>query len=447
MVNMSKENGKVTFLLLIVILVIIVALGVYCFGILKQPVPETNTVEETNTTSEATNTSNQHSELKPVEDMSSEMLSYEFLKLENQNEKNTNIIYSPLSIKYAMKLLVEGADGETEKQISNLLGDTALTTYENQKDILSLANSVFIRDTFKDEVLDSYTTSVEEKYNAEVIYDEFKDAENVNSWISDKTFGIINNLLDDSMVQDSNLEMLLINALAIDMEWAHSFDTNNTYGGAFDEAGQDIQVAYMSSGNTKTKSISYKIDDDVTVVSMDLKEYDGVQLEFDAIMPNEKELGTFVEELDNEKIDEYLSDLKNARETEAGLIVRIPKFDFDYSINLKDELIAMGVIDAFSQTDANFSKIVEDNSLYVSDAIHKADIEFSEDGIKAAAVTVFAMSLKSAAIEQNQPVELKIDKPFMFIIRDKENGENWFVGTVYKPLLWNDVKAEYTRNY
>lgn len=456
MKRIVKEDGKVTFLLLIAILVIIVCLGAYCYSVLNNVEPvnneEVNTVveepkEETNTTSEVTNTSSSHSELKPVENMSSEMFSYEFLKLENEDASKENIIYSPLSIKYALKLLVEGADGETEKQIRDIIGDGDITTYENQKDILSLANAIYIRESFKDMVLDSYTEKVENDYKAEIKFDEFKDAKNVNDWISEKTFGIIEKLLDDSMVQNPNLEMLLINALAIDMKWKLSFDTNNTFGGKFDEDNQNITVAYMSKGETKSESYSYKITDDVTVLSMDLKEYGDVQLEFDAIMPNEKSLSEFIDELDNKKVDEYLADLICAKEENDGINIRIPKFDFDYSIRLKDELKAMGMVDAFDGQDADFSKMVKDNCLYVSEAIHKADIEFSEEGIRAAAVTVFAMEMKRAIMDPTHPVDVIIDKPFMFIIRDKNTGETWFVGTVNKPILWDDVKAEYQARF
>ena len=55
------------------------------------------------------------------------------------------------------------------------------------------------------------------------------------------------------------------------------------------------------------------------------------------------------------------------------------------------------------------------------------------------------MLAKSAIGEPTHPIEVNIDKPFMFIIRDKETGEVWFTGAVYEPVLWENVKAEYSR--
>ena len=84
-------------------------------------------------------------------------------------------------------------------------------------------------------------------------------------------------------------------------------------------------------------------------------------------------------------------------------------------------------------------------NLYVSDALHKANIDFSEKGVKAAAVTVFAVMEATAMMEPKQPIEVKIDKPFVFLIRDKETKEIWFVGTVYEPNPWDKDKAEYEK--
>ena len=236
--------------------------------------------------------------------------------------------------------------------------------------------------------------------------------------------------------------MILLNALAIDMDWASRFNTDDTSGGIFDKDGSSLNVAYMKKENVYDESISYKIEDDVTVLAMDLKEYDGTTLEFDAIMPNGESLDSLISNIDSKKIDKYLSNLNNLSEVDedTDINIKIPKFDFDYSINLKNELMAMGIKKAFGYS-ADFSNITGDDSLYVNDAKHKADIEFSEEGIKAAAVTAMMMNEKMAL--PNDVVNIDIDKPFMFIIRDKETGEVWFVGSVYNPVLWDDVKTEY----
>jgi len=440
-----KENGSVNLAVLIIIAIIVICLAVFMIKTVKptsQP-RNSNTQRSLNDNPEEPE---EEPEEEPIEDIdyNSEDFSYEFLKMESKENEGTNIIYSPLSIKYALNLLNEGANGKTKEEIDNIIGDLKLTKYKNIDKVMSLANSVWIRERYKDGVLDSYNKAVEDKYNAEIKYDKFESAKNINRWISDKTFGIINDFFTDERIKDDEeLFMILVNALAIDMEWDSNFSTNNTANGIFDKDGSNLNVAFMKKSNVFEDGISYKIDDDVTVLAMDLKEYDGVQLEFDAIMPNEEALDEFITNIDSQKIDKYLSNLTKASETEDDVNVKVPKFDFDYSIMLKQELMAMGMKEAFGYS-ADFSKITGDDSLYVNDAIHKADIEFSEEGIRAAAVTTFMLESK-AMMAENEVINVNIDKPFLFVIRDKETGEVWFVGSVYNPVLWDDVKAEYNK--
>ena len=417
-----KENGSVNLAVLIIIAIIVICLAVFIIKTVKPTSQPGNSNTQRSLNDNPEEEPEEEPEKEPIEDIDykSEDFSYEFLKMESKENEGTNIIYSPLSIKYALNLLNEGANGKTKEEIDNIIGDLKLTKYKNIDKVMSLANSVWIRERYKDEVLDSYNKAVEDKYNAEIKYDEFESAKNINRWISDKTFGIINDFFTDEKIKDDEeLFMILVNALAIDMEWDSNFSTNNTANGIFDKDGSNLNVAFMKKSNVFEDGISYKIDDDVTVLAMDLKEYDGVQLEFDAIMPNEEALDEFITNIDSQKIDKYLSNLTKASETEDDVNVKVPKFDFDYSIMLKQELMAMGMKEAFGYS-ADFSKITGDDSLYVK--------------------------LESKAmISENDVINVNIDKPFLFVIRDKETGEVWFVGSVYNPVLWDDVKAEYNK--
>lgn len=374
-----------------------------------------------------------------VENME-DSFSFEFLKMENNK---TNMIYSPLSIKYALSMLSEGASGNTKSQIDNVIGRLKLTTYKNIDKVLSLTNGIYIRDTYAKNVKESFRNTLVERYHAEVKYDAFANAKNVNSWIEDKTFGIIKNVLQDDIVTQS--EMLLINALAIDMKWANEFDENDTYGKEFSlENGEKIFATTMNK-ETKSDKVSYYNENNITALTMDLKEYEDTQLEFMVIMPD-KNLDEYIKTVTVKQIDDIKAKLTKASDTKKGIDISIPKFNFDYSLKLKEDLQKLGISDAFERTIADFSNISERN-LYVDEAIHKANIKFSEEGIKAAAVTVFTMITGAIITEEEQPIEVKIDKPFMFLIRDKETGEIWFVGTVYEPNLWGNDKIEYQKNY
>ena len=278
-----------------------------------------------------------------------------FLKLEDKQE---NIIYSPLSIKYALKMLQEGASDNTYTQIEEIVGNSNLPTYSNIENTLSLANGIFIRDTYYQYVKDDYKNVLESKYNAEIRQDEFQSANNVNSWIAEKTFGKIENMLTDELVTNSDLQMLLINALAIDMEWKIQFEDDKTGGRQFYLADGTEMTATTMSRTTSSDDVSYYMGDDITAITIDLKEYEGTQLEFMALMPNTN-LEQYVDSLTMDKIEEITQNLNSASNTKAGVNINIPKFEFDYDLNLKDNLRKLGITDAFAPQLANFSNMAD----------------------------------------------------------------------------------------
>jgi len=376
----------------------------------------------------------------PIQDNSE--FDFTFLKMEN-NKKN--MIYSPLSIKYALKMLQEGASNNTLAEIDRVLENTSVNKYESINKVLSLANGLFIKDIYYNDVKEDYLNILKEKYDAEVKKDEFASAKNVNQWIEDKTLGIIKNMLSDEIVKDPDTAMFLINALAIDMQWAEEFSYGSTYGKSFYlENGEEMEATTMHHkyyGN----ELSYYENDNITAITMDLMDYDKNHFEFMAIMPNENLTG-YVENITKEKISKIYKKLIPASDEENGVVLGIPKFKFSYNLELKKDLKDLGINDAFNKKKANFKKIVDlqdpDKNLYVTDALHKADIEFSEDGIRAAAATVVVMGGLASA-RPTQPIYLYINKPFMFIIRDKNTRDIWFTGTVYEPNEWKDDEKKY----
>ena len=358
----------------------------------------------------------------------------DFLKLENQKQ---NMIYSPLSIKYALNMLNEGASGNTKKQIDNVIGEMQLTKYSNKDNVLSFANAIYIRNDYKQYMKESYQNTLIQKYNAEVNYDTFENARNVNQWIENKTMGIIKNMLQDNQMRMNRI--LLINALAIDMEWQTAFTPEKTHGEEFNLEDGSKMVATMMQRESKREDVSYYKDTNMTAISMDLKQYDDTQLEFIAIMPNEN-LSDYIKNIKMNDMNQVIKKLKPASQANAGIEIKVPKFSFDYSLKLKQDLMSLG-IDAFNSSLANFSNMA-DTDFHVSDALHKADIDFSEEGVKAAAVTIFAIK-DNAMIREEEPEEVKFDRPFMYMIRDKKTDEIWFIGTVYQPNSWEKDKVDY----
>lgn len=442
---MKNERGGIQLITIIgvilILTIVLFALVVYK-QITKDNEDENNL--KTNTIANVTENNNTVSE-NPIitTDIKMDDFSIKFLQIEN-NQKN--VIYSPLSIKYALKMLQEGADGNTYNQIEKIIGNLNVPTYKNIDKKLSLANGIYIRDTYSQFVKQDFTNTLVTKYNAEVKYDKFENATNVNKWIEDKTLGIIKNMLKDDLVQDPNTKMLLINALAIDMEWKSGFDFNDTYGREFYlEDGKEM-IATTMYKKTSSDDVSYYVGENVTALTMDLEKCEDTELEFMAIMPD-KNLKQYVDSLTTKQIEDISNKISSASKSKYGVEIQIPKFKFNYDLNLKQDLQSIGIKDAFIGGVADFSKITGDKSLYVGEALHKADIDFSEKGIKAAAVTVMATMENVMAIEENRPHEIKIDKPFVFLIRDKNTKEIWFTGTVYEPNLWENDKSDYQSNW
>ena len=199
--NKNKKTETVLTIIVILLVVGVIGAGVYFY----MTRDKNNNVEI-----DANDNTNYSSEYR-MEDNNLGEFDLAFLKLENDG---VNKIYSPLAIKYALAMLNEGTDGESNKQIKAVIGDYKAKRYTNSNN-LSLANAFFVRDSFKDAVKQEYIDTLVSKYNADVIYDSFTSNEVMNKWVKERTLGLIDNLVDNP----SELGFVLANALAIDMEW------------------------------------------------------------------------------------------------------------------------------------------------------------------------------------------------------------------------------------
>jgi len=376
-----------------------------------------------------------------------------FLKMEN-NKKN--MIYSPISIEYALNILKDGAVGSTYDEINGVIGNRKLYKYPNIDNVLSSGNGLFILDIYYEYMIPEFKNEINEKYDAEVIKDSFNNIQNINQWMENKTFGIIKNMLSDDIVKEPNLLMIILNAMAINMEWDKKFDYKYTDKNEFlMDNGERKKVSTLFLNDVKSEGVAYYKDDNITVLTMDLKEYDGIQFEFMAIMPK-KNLSSYVENISKEKISEIDKKLKLSSDINDGFYVIIPKFQFSYNLGLKQDLNKLGIKNAFSEDNANFSKMayVKDinRNLFVLEALHKTEIKFTEEGLKEAAapvalyITTTTTTMTTATqssisttetsiVAMKKPIEIIIMQPFMFIIRNKNTRDIWFTGTVYEPNL------------
>ena len=445
-----------------------------------------------------------------------------FLKLENDR---VNKVYSPLSVKYALQMLSEGAAGDTKYQLDGVIGKYASNKYVNSAN-MSFANAMFIKDSFKDSVRADYKDKLSSKYGADIVFDAFATSDTINKWVSDRTFALIPQLMNDV----SDLDYVLVNALAIDMEWNNKIQSETSYYKAdirnekytfgsgpydystgpwvsslmgsgyhrldFSGAAQQVKSVEIAAAANKYDIISalgednirktvldeyakYKAsggweyepfnietymediksnygkissstdfmfydDEAVKVFAKDLKTYDGLTLQYVGIMPKTADLADYVGKVtaaDLNKLTGSLKEIKSECFEEGYLTVvegYIPMFSYDYELHLKDDLQAIGITDVFDADKADLSGL-SSGKTYIGSAVHKANIEFSNDGIKASAATALGgLGDAGPGFEYWFDVPVKIidltfDRPYMYLIRDKNTGEVWFTGTVYQP--------------
>lgn len=517
----KKTNNKKKSLIIITIILVIIALGIFIF--FKVKVNKNNSKPDDNKENVEVKRENKYSEYQLKDNKLSNFDLY-FLQLENNKQ---NMIYSPLSIKYVLEMLSSGTDGESKYQIDDILGTYTNKKYTNNKN-MSFANALFVRNSYKDNIKTSYVDTLKDKYNAEVIYDDFKNVNTINKWVSDKTYKLINNLYDDI----SDNDFILANALGIDMEWINKIQ-DEEYGYytefAHEKFSKIIQGLELSDYtginftgyNKKAKAVEigavankYNIikelgednirkkvteeydkwlknqeeemtmcgspdnldeadkldldkyikelkenyqqissstdfefytDSETKVFAKDLKTYNGTTLQYIGIMPTQDNLSTYIKNINVDKINTLINNLKpiELNSFKDGVITEIsgyiPMFKFDYELKLVNDLNTLGIKDVFDSDKANLSNLTSDKA-YISNAKHKANIEFSNEGIKAAAATSVGGAggcMCGFDYKFDVPVE-KIDltfaNPYMFIIRDKDTGEVWFTGTVYEPI-------------
>ena len=251
-----------------------------------------------------------------------------FLKLEN-NKKND--IYSPLSIKYALAMLKEGSKGETKKQIESVIGDYKSKKYTNDEH-MSFANAMFIRNSFKDKVKNTYTTNLKNNYYAEVIFDEFNNADPMNKWVSNKTFNLINDLFEDDVVKGE--DFILTNALAIDMNWNNQIQCSSTtenlpcmfYNVNYIHEKYGDSVSPIYNGSFKEIKFNDKKEVQVAEVGATINKYDII-----------KELGEEkIRKIVGEEYKKYLDNLSDTTGEETDVNKYLDKYIEEINSNYKN---------------------------------------------------------------------------------------------------------------
>ncbi len=358
------------------------------------------------------------------------------------SEEEGNLFYSPYSISVALAMTYAGARNETEQQMADTLHFTLpqerLHPALNGLDLklasrgegaegkdeegfrLNIANSIWGQEDY--EFLNEFLDVLAENYGAGLRLLDFINAPEssripINNWVSDRTEGRIEDLIPQGAI-DTLTRLVLTNAIYFNAAWLNPFSEDMTGDGTFHLLdGSEVTVPMM----TQTESFGYSEGEGYQAVELP---YDGRELSMVILLPNNGEFDDFEGTLDADIVDAITNDLKYRK-----VQLTMPKFEFESEFSLVNTLAAMGMPVAFSGA-ADFSGMTGARDLFISDILHKAFVSVDEAGTEAAAATAVIMSLTAAP---EQPVEVTLDHPFIFLIRDIETGAVLFVGRVANP--------------
>ncbi len=339
-----------------------------------------------------------------------------------------NLFISPLSASLALAMTMNGADGTTVQGMRTALRLEGLseaeinTAFQTLLELLdgldpsvglAIANSIWFSQGTPP--LPDFLQRVRTHYGAEVAEVDFGNPATlgrVNSWVSTQTRGAIPKIMDDF---PGNLVMLLLNAIHFQGDWTTPFDRRQTETRSFTRGdGSTVSVPLMQRRGTLRGAFR----DGASMVELP---YGGGAFTFVALLPPEEDSPeAMLAGLTPAVWNDWLSALQ-----EGEGVVHLPRFTLEWEKRLNDVLGAMGMEEALTPG-ADFSRLVPGGGVWIDEVKQKSFVEVDEEGTTAAAVT-------SVTVVDSAPPEFRLDRPFLFAIRERLSGTLLFVGILNDP--------------
>lgn len=359
-----------------------------------------------------------------------------------------NMVYSPYSINAAMGMAYVGAGGNTAQQIAEVMKypekieDLGMQVQKSlaQMDQISsqgkarldIANALFNSDANRDQLLPEYSKYLNHFFDSEIYSLDFTKAKEaagfINNWVEDKTEKRIKDLVQPSQLAGKSDGMILVNSVYFKSPWLYPFHDSNTKPYRFytdtDGSGQNYLITSMMQ---KRDQYSYIKRGDLQILEMPFAEK---ELSMVFVLP--ENMDKFEHSFNHRNFEGWLDDLNKPQMVQ----VYVPRFRLEESLDdLSREFESLGVIDAFAADRADFSGILKPGSprMYISDFVHKAFLEVSEEGAEAAAATQIGFAKTSLDVEDPNIPVFKLDRPFFAIILHRPTREILFFSKVVEP--------------
>ncbi|MCD8126756.1 MAG: hypothetical protein LUD82_04560 [Clostridiales bacterium] len=334
------------------------------------------------------------------------------------SENGENAAYSPLNIYLALAMLAETTGGNSQAQILNLLGADSVETLRTQANALwrgnycddgtvtsLLASSLWLSDslTYQQDTLDAlaeyYYAST---YRGQMGSDEVNQA--LQSWLNEQTGGLLEEQASGVELSEYTI-MALATTIYYKAAWMDEFWEDNNTEETFHTPNGDITCTFMHQSDES----NYCRGDQFGAVYRSLMNSGGMWL----ILPDE---GVEVSDLltDSQVLEMIEAEWEWEGCDYCQVNLSLPKFDVSADLNLQDGLETLGVTDVFDADVADFSPLT-DVAAVLSTATHAARVTVDEEGVEAAAYTVFAAD--GAALEAPlEEIDFVLDRPFLFVI-------------------------------
>ena len=366
--------------------------------------------------------------------------SFKLLKEITKEQPEKNVFISPYSVSTVLQMVENGAGGATKKEMRETLGITAMSqTAQNDANrelsqsihaatsnlVLSTANAVWYRKGIA--VKPEFIAVNRQSYQATVAALNFDDPASVgiiNSWVSDQTHGRIPGMLSGPIEPATYL--YLANAVYFKGQWTKPFEAKDTKDREFHlRRGSLKKLPMMNQGG----SFSYRRGTGYQAVRLT---YEGWNLGMYVFLPDANS--------SPEKLLAIMNGDNWQRITKPGFSDRdgtlmLPRFKFEYGVDLARPLQALGIKSAFAQT-ANFTALCNE-PVFISEAKQKTFVEVNEKGTEAAAVTGLTMQTSSFEMNPPKPFKMIVDRPFLVVIEDSASNTILFMGVIFDPAQAN----------
>ncbi len=357
-------------------------------------------------------------------------VSVRLLKEAAKNSKKDNILISPDSVLTAVSMLENGSDGETRKEIEDVLGGISTGKYSQYLSTMHkgltrsknvkyrMANSIWYKKN-KISVKKAYLRKLVDYFGAEVYSAPFHSGtvKDINAWVYNNTQGKISSILNRL---SPSAKVALINAVYFKGAWAVPYQSSSKRSFTM-ETGKK-QTGPMMDGTEHTY---------INVNGADgfIKPYQGGETAFLALLPPEgMSVDQYIEEL---KGEDFINSYNKRMTSNVIVHTRIPEFGYEYEISLEKTFKNMGIRKVFSDH-ANLS-LMTDSHVCADQVLHKTYIRLNKKGTEAAAVT--AVIVKAGAIYSPEKITEKtvyLNRPFVYAIIDTKTGLPLFLGIVRK---------------